>query len=130
MSRTEAFNAGTTPGSNDMPMEHYGVAVIPGWQERAHRKFHPSEPVNRTRPVPVEQIRAGQSTVEHDKVQQYARGPHQGTLTGVELPDNGGVMLEDGHHRLAAAKLRGDRSLPVHIRTRIGPRYPGTEGRW
>lgn len=131
MSRIEAFNAGTTPGNEDMPMEHYGVSVVPAYEERGYRKFHSNEQVRQVRRVPIDNVVAGQHTVEHDTVQRYATGKNSNpeTPVGAELPD-GRVMLEDGHHRLAAAKLLGHSTFPVHVRIKYGPRYPGTEGRW
>lgn len=133
MSRLENFQTATDAGGDDRPLEHYGVEVVPPWQERDLRKFHGYTPTKRTRAqrVPVDRIKGGQSTVEPARVQQHLENKHltQVNATGKELPD-GSVMLEDGHHRLAAAKLRGDKTMHVLIQGRYGERYPGTEGRW
>lgn len=129
MSRLEHFQAATGALGEDTPMEHYGVEVVPAWRERDLRKFHDGEPASNTVTVPIDKVKAGQNTVDHSKVVEYAKKPITGTCIGKQLPGNEGVMLEDGHHRLAAARLRGDTHLKVQLRWKHGARYPGTEGR-
>jgi 8-oxo-dGTP pyrophosphatase MutT (NUDIX family)/GNAT superfamily N-acetyltransferase len=110
------FIASTGALKADVPLPDVGVKVISPWTEKHLRKRHSEarhEPGPRT--FPIDHVWGGQSYVDRDP--DWKRDPeqdHQRPPTGNLLP-NGHVMLQDGHHRLADAKERGDSHFTVHV---------------
>ena len=74
-----------------------------------------SEPVKAT--VPISDIRINKRSLEGAQ-RNVAFGKGTKTKGPVELfynTDNGQVLVEDGHHRLAQAIAKGDKSIPATI---------------
>lgn len=135
MSATNALNGHQWPryeqgedDEHDVPISHYGIPVIYGGDEKDQRKYHRFHPANYVAHVPVEQLRAGQSNVDANHVARLSTIPAhvlehdtdhlpQGVGVGAHL--GGGYMLEDGHHRAAAAVRRGD----THVKMRVNGHY-------
>jgi uncharacterized ParB-like nuclease family protein len=85
--------------------------------------------VNKTKPttVPLDQLSAFQGTVNAERVAQYAHDPgmvpegkravHTGQL--VDLPVvvrlEGRSIVHDGNHRVAAAKMRGEKTIRARV---------------
>jgi len=109
------------------PMEKYGIPVVSAGDEHHYRKYHPSEWVGQHRDVPMSQIRGGQHFVDRARVQDIAkhglndpREAESAEPIGTELP-GGRVMLNDGHHRVAAGALNGEQFARVFVGTRYLP---------
>lgn len=116
----------------ESPLENFGIPVVPAWQERDIRKHHRETNDNTGwQDVPIGSIRGGQHHIDNDKVRGMLANPPKESeddilnrREGVRLPD-GNVMLQDGHHRTVADKLRGAQSVRVKVKYGYGERYPG-----
>lgn len=108
-------------------LSKYGIHPVSVEDEVHYRKYHPSEWVGKHRDVPMSSIRGGQNYVDRNRVTDIARhglnNPREAEsaeTVGTELP-SGHVMLNDGHHRVAAAALNGEQFTRVFVGTRYLP---------
>ena len=141
MSAADALNGHQWPryeqgedDEHDVPIEHYGVRqVLPG-EEKDQRKSNRFHPLSYTASFPLHQIQAGQGKVDANHVARLSTIPshvlesdHDNLPQGVGVADHlgGGIMLKDGHHRLAAAVRRGDTHMRVRVQGHYGERYDG-----
>lgn len=106
----------------------YGIKTVPAWAEKHIRKTHHDVWVGKHQDVPMSKIRAGQHYVDTDRVHDIAKrglnDPREadvGEVQGTKLP-SGEVMLNDGHHRTAAAALNGAQFQRVLIGSKYLPR--------
>lgn len=66
------------------------------------------------RRVPLQQVHATQRTVDAENVKRFIDDPTLGGKPVVALHDKGYAIV-DGHHRLAAARLRGETYALAHV---------------
>lgn len=66
------------------------------------------------RRVPLQQVHATQRTVDAENVKRFIDDPTLGGKPVVALHDKGYAIV-DGHHRLAAARLRGETHALAHV---------------
>lgn len=66
------------------------------------------------RRVPLQQVHATQRTVDAENVKRFIDDPLLGGKPVVALHDKGYAIV-DGHHRLAAARLRGETYALAHV---------------
>lgn len=101
---------------------HFGVRVKPPLRERPDWPNIYATPNHRFEHVPLEKTYAPQDYVYAPHVHNLASLPadevsHQGHIDpvqGVKTPE-GEVEIQDGAHRLAAAHLRGDKTIGVSL---------------
>ena len=70
--------------------------------------------------VKTNDIYPSQSYINRERVESYVKSPQKNLsdrtlgITGYRLP-NGKVILDDGHHRVAASIIRGDKMVSMNV---------------
>ena len=119
-SRRTAFSSGQLSQHGIEPAERHGYTPVPEseWREVQSRgrgaTFTPQR-ISTSTPV-----HTGQPGVYRDTVEHYAANPHliQRQDDPVEVihdPLSGKLYMGQGHHRLAAARLAGKKTIKAHV---------------
>jgi hypothetical protein len=65
--------------------------------------------------IKISSLRATQKALDPERVKHYLETPSDDPIT-VLRGRRGGPLIYDGHHRAAAAKKRGDKTITANVR--------------
>lgn len=119
------------PEEHETRTDHFLAGTVSPFDERDERKFRRFEPYGgeHFEDVPISRLRGGQNLVDTHRVYDLASHGPADTYDHAQAPPQGHVrhddtvMLADGHHRAAAAVMRGEQFMRVKLTGKYSARY-------